>query len=255
MEIAPQVRLGPLSQVVARDARWDDPYPAWQSYADELEKLCEFLVQARQFERYLPRLRGRKKERNSALNEIRLAWHFQSADVPIISWEPRGQDECAGEFLLGLQSGQRIFVEVKGPTWEAELSQDERLAGRIRGPKYINGEGRAFDNSEWIRFAIDKAYPKFDSGSPNLVIIADDLFVSLQHGTDMFAGKALYEARYGAYFSNKGYERLGGAGVFWTNSADSGVLYDLRLYINTYALESCRLPDLFVRDFGGQAVS
>lgn len=254
MPIPQNIRLGPLAQVVAQDARWEDDYPACQVYADELEVLCQFLQQEGQFERHLPRFRARKKERNSALNEIRIALHFRASGLSVVEWEPTGQKGTTGEFSIGCTPGQRIFVEVKSPTWEAELSQEERSGGRTQQPKYLNGEGRAFDNSDWIRFAVDKAYPKFSPDYPNLLVIADDLFVSLCHGTDMFAGKALYDKKHNGYFTRTEYVNLGGVAVFWEEIQGASVSYTLLLYVNPKPLESAELPDEFVLKFHGQTL-
>jgi hypothetical protein len=48
-----------------------------------------------------------------------------------------------GEYLIDTPEGQHVFVEVKSPGWEGELSDEERTAGRAKQPKYQQEEGGA----------------------------------------------------------------------------------------------------------------
>jgi hypothetical protein len=253
MIIPRNVKTGPLSRCVSNGAEWDDGYPVYQVYADELERLCTYLDQEGKLERFRPRLRARNRERDSALNEIRVAFYFHSQDFPVVEWEPPGQGGKTGEFqIASLPQGDKVFIEIKGPTWESELSQSERLAGRTHQPKYLNAEGRWFDNSEHIRFAIDKAYKKFSPIQANLLVIADDLSVSLRHGTSIFVEQALYDTRRNGYFTRDAYRNLGGVGVFWTDVESDAVAYQLQVFVNNNALAATKLQQEFVERFAGQ---
>lgn len=72
------VKLGPLSSHLVANAHWDGPdeYPAWQKFADELEGLLTFAKQHKQYEAYFSRLFSRTRERDAALDELRVALYF-----------------------------------------------------------------------------------------------------------------------------------------------------------------------------------
>lgn len=86
------VRLGPFTSAVVAGSRWvsGDEFPAWQVWADEVEKVLAFGLSQRQFERYLPELHGGHSQRDSALMELRVAFYFHRNDFPIKEWRPVG---------------------------------------------------------------------------------------------------------------------------------------------------------------------
>ncbi|HLW78363.1 MAG TPA: hypothetical protein VKU44_02090 [Terriglobia bacterium] len=75
------------------------------------------------------------------------------------------------------------------------------------------------------------------------MIIADDLFVGLQHGTDVAAEMALYEKRSQGCFTDERYANLGGVGIFWIENDGQRICYEMRLFLNPHALPSTLLPD------------
>ena len=76
------------------------------------------------------------------------------------------------------QGGETVFVEVKGPSWKGELTEEERLAGRTQFAKYPNGTGEARAiNLEPLRYVIaEKALPKLAPSRINLIVVIDDFF-------------------------------------------------------------------------------
>lgn len=113
----------------------------------------------------------------------------------------------------------RICCEVKSPGWESELTKKELKKGgqgRRGKPKYLPHEVRFFAPWASIRHAIKKAYPKFLPNSKNLIIVKDDLFVSiLDFPTKTPIDIALYEetGQYDnekGYFANSDYKNVGG---------------------------------------------
>lgn len=253
------VTLGPLSSTVADGSSWlgADEFPSSQLWADELERVLAFASGRGGFERCLGDLRGSASQRDSALAELRVAFYFDRNGFRLTEWKPRGANLKEGEYCIVSPSGQDIFVEVKSPGWEGELLQTERLAGRTALPKYINAEARAVDRAGPIRFAVGKAYSKFAENKKNLLVVADDLFLGLQHRTDIPAHRALYahdpDPEQAGCFANASYDRLGGVGIFWVCKAlDGPVSYEMRLFVNPFA-SSCSLPSDFVQAFRGTA--
>jgi hypothetical protein len=228
-------------------AQWrgQNAFPSSQHWADEVERVFAFAVARDRFGAYLPRLRGRWKEFTSALAELRVAFYLDRNQFRVTGWEPIGARGVRGEgeFLVTGPSGISTFVEVKSPGWEGELSQDERIGGRKNQPKHLYCEARAVGPWERVQFEVEKAYKKFIPGKPNLLVIADDLFVSLEHATDLQMGMALYEKRNNACFSDNKYENLGAVGAFWPVNDGREIWYELKLYVNANVLKSSSVPE------------
>ncbi|MDP2605534.1 MAG: hypothetical protein Q8S00_23580 [Deltaproteobacteria bacterium] len=175
-----EVKLGPLTRTVLDGAVWRDEskYPAFQVWADEAERLFAFLEAQGVFKRFLPRLRAREREKTAALAEARAGFFFHRNGFRILRWEPEEVPGHPGDLDLQWQESEPIFVEVKGPDWEGELTEAERRAGRKDLPKYINAEARAIAPQDRVLYAITKALPKLAERRANLVVVVDDLFVS-----------------------------------------------------------------------------
>jgi hypothetical protein len=145
--------------------------------------------------------------------------------------------------------GQPVFVEVKSPGWEAELSLDEIKAGRTKAPKYVQGDGRSV--APWLqtRECVKRAYHKFTDNQPNLLLIADDFHVSLANDLEqvkigLFETNPVLGGEPG-YFTNSAYERLSGVGLFASHliSDRIAVEYSLIVLANPFALNDTRLPE------------
>jgi hypothetical protein len=172
------VKIGPLTRAVLNGAVWSEnsEFPAFQVWADEIDGVLSFLVVQEVFDRFLPRLRAR--ERDGALAEARAGFFFHRNGFRIIRWEPEEVHNHPGDLDIQWRTSEPIFIEVKGPGWEGELSEVERQAGRLNHPKYINAEGRAIAPAEHLLFAVSKALPKLSESRINLIVVVDDLFVS-----------------------------------------------------------------------------
>jgi hypothetical protein len=185
--------------------------------------------------------------------ELRVALYLKVNGFPVAEWSPVGTGGREGEFVVEGTAKKRVFVEVKGPEWQSEIPKDELKAGRSRQPKYIDMECRSIPPPyKAIQFAIDKAYGKLRDNIPNLLVVADDLIVSLEHETDFEAEAALYsDSPTGpGYFTDRRYEKLGGVGVFWVRFGRVWVSeykrsrpdYQMRLFLNPNALSATALP-------------
>lgn len=176
------VNLGPRTKDLLARSTWSqaNPYPAHQSWADECEQLLAFLDGEGVFNQFLPRISANEWE--GALAEARSAFYLKTKGFQITDWQPRAKPEIPGDLEIQWHDTERIFVEVKGPGWESELTQEELRAKRQRQPKYINAEARVVDPYESIAYAIGKAVPKFVTTRPNLVVVSDDFFFSPLEG-------------------------------------------------------------------------
>src|SRR5947209_6902072 len=103
------VILGPLTTQLRAKAKWHDQYPAWQAYADECERLLEFLRGQKETQRFWPRLCSKKQQRDEALNEIRVAHYLGSIGYPVVAWEPIDAPQHNVEFSISLGSTSMAF--------------------------------------------------------------------------------------------------------------------------------------------------
>lgn len=245
--------FGPAARRLISPGRWTDQYPATPAYAKELDVLLSFADAEGRLPQFIPRLESKNTQRDEALDELRVAYLLHHSGFPVTQWEPPGLNGKVGEYLIGTPEGQHVFVEVKSPGWEGELSDEQRNAGRAKQPKYQRVEGGALNNWEPLRkcIASEKTYPKFAPTQPNLLVIADDLKVPLLESPKQ-VGVALYadDDRYGGekgYFTSAKFENLGGVGIFRAleevSSAIHSVEYQFRLFDNPCALPSVKLPD------------
>jgi hypothetical protein len=128
---------------------------------------------------------------------------------PIKEWEPNGQDKTKGDFLIDV-NGTKVFCEVKSPSWESELSEEEKKNERKKEGKYVEkAEVRSFATWEKIRFTIEKAYRQLPSDVPTLLIIIDDLFCPIlatpanQIDIALYSETTLYGERRGFFYDKE----------------------------------------------------
>jgi hypothetical protein len=99
-----------------------------------------------------------------------------------------------GDLEIVWRDTEPIFLEVKCPRWEGELTDEEIRTGRTQRPKYINAEGRPIDPAERVIYVVGKALPKFSPIRVNLAVVVDDLFVSpLDFPSDVVCGRIARE--------------------------------------------------------------
>jgi hypothetical protein len=249
------LRLGPVARKLISPDKWTDDYPATEAYSKELDVLLQFADEKPDcLKRFVPNIESKNTKRDEALNELRLAYLLENLGFPVIGWDPPGLGNKIGEFLLDSPEKIQIFTEIKSPGWESELTPAEIQAGRTKLPKYIDLEGRAVGNWEVVHRCISspKTYPKFTNNQSNLLIIADDLKLSLHESLFQVEG-ALYapKARYGVegFFTTNQYENIGGLGVFYPVSTGSrdGLEYRFIVFENHCALPATKLPQSLLK--------
>jgi hypothetical protein len=232
---------------MAKGAAWRkiDDFPACQEWADEVETVLSPLEEHGQFDRYLPRLQ--KMERDETLAEARVSYFLLHKGFRIVSWEPMAESGHPGEFEIQWKNDPPIFVEVKAPGWEGELSEEEKRIPRRNKWKLRRGV-RSVNPIERVLYAARKATQeqrKFSPDRPNLLVVADDLFRSpvtvplntliplVQQGLIAFS-------------------RLGGILLF--NAVCHNVVeYRARLIVNPAADPRCTLPPIAINILSSKA--
>jgi len=179
------IKLGPLMRTMADGACWisQDDYPAGQAWTDEGERILSHLQIHGRLEKALPNLRADKRHRDAAMAEARIAYWFTRNGFKITEWEPKVTNQ-PGDLEVRWQQTTPIFAEIKHPTWESELSEEERDAGRKDQPQHINAETRSFDTDGSLEYSVRKSLGKFSPDRPNLVVVSANLFVMPTDGTD-----------------------------------------------------------------------
>jgi len=239
------VRLAPLTRTISHDASWrgQDDFPANQIWADEVERILSFLESQCQFDRFLPKLRGKVTQRDGALAEARVAFFFFRNGFNILSWEPKGAGTYLGDIAIQWRELPGVFVEVKGPRWEGELDESELRGHRRSQPRYLNAEARWADPVGKLMEAVEKALPKFPDSRPNLLVVVDDmLFVSILEWPKNIIVPSVAERLAAGKFSI-----IGGILVFNTVCYGQEIVYRTLFIENGECHPKCRLPRPMVK--------
>ncbi len=261
----------PLLHCVAQGAAWagQDEFPGSVG-ADLLEGWLQFIACKGELGRFHHRLRtSTKEQRDETFTELGCAFFLErELGLPIIGWEPSGVAGTKGEFLVALPDGRQMFVEVKSPGWEAEITRTEPAtvaAARLSQPKYPGVEAFFSGAEAPIVAAVKKAYRKFPDTTPTLLLIFDDERVPLaEMCLDDVLG-ALYEKHIpgekdpadptkdkedGPFFDSR-FGRLGAVGVLnYGYASRPGALHFL-LFRNPHSTAAVAVPR---EAFPGRAV-
>ena len=219
------------------------------SWKKEIDKWLVFIENKGELKRFIPRLtKVDNNKRDEALAEISSAYLLENElNFVVTGWEMPTKNNKNVDFVIE-EKVNEIFCEVKSPGWEGELSKKEIMEGRKDQRKYIPSECRFFGHWKNIRYAIKKAYPKFLSNCKNLVIIQDDLFVSiLDFPTKTPIAIALYEetGQYNnekGYFANSDYENVGGI-LFIDINPTNSKKYKIKFFPNENSKMPFIIPD------------
>jgi len=121
------VRLGPVARKLLSPDVWTDGYPGPEAYVKELDVLLKFADDKACLSKFVPNLEARNKQRDEALNELRLAYLLDSLNFPVVQWDPPGLNGKIGEFLL--DSPEKI--QSKAPAGRANyLRHRSKWVGR-----------------------------------------------------------------------------------------------------------------------------
>jgi hypothetical protein len=166
-----------LAEMISRKLWQGDEaqYVPVQEYIEEIISLLNFLCKHQQYEKYASRFLGKYTQVNGALAEVRVSYFLEKIGFIIVEWEPPGAGNHEGEFIVKTGDSSKIFVEVKAPTWEGELTDEEKIGERKKQMKNLHAEARFVDPVSLIKKAIDKAAPKFKDDQLNLLAVASYL--------------------------------------------------------------------------------
>jgi hypothetical protein len=239
-------RLGPVARKLLNPDAWTGGYPGPETYSRELDALLHYANQRGYLGRFSPNLESIDRQRDKALNELRIAYLFEHLGFSIQQWDPPGANRKIGEFIMVSPEGQPVFVELKSRGWESELTDAQKQAGLARSTKWNVWRGGAIGNWRAVHECIKapNCYPKFLPTCPNLLVIADDLRVPLA-ATDFHVEAALYgEAQFyeeDGYFTTSRFENLGGLATFNSSTDGRAMEYEISVYENPMALSATKV--------------
>jgi hypothetical protein len=135
-----------------------------QEYMNEVEKWLQFFeVKGWLTESLKKRLRTATSWSSfyAKINELRAGYFFEKKLQFVLNeYESPTINGKNAEFK-GKINGEEVFIEVKSPL------------------KFERSSGGSFDSSEEVREVLEKAIKQLPSGSMNIVVLSDDLDVSL----------------------------------------------------------------------------
>jgi len=220
-----------------------------ESWKNEIEKWLLYINNKKELDRYLPRLtKMNSRKINEALAEISSAYLLEvKFNIKVTDWDVHTIRDQNVDFTIDLYS-KDVYCEVKSPSWQSELSDEEKLGIRKVQGKYKKNEVRFFGHWTNIRYAIKKAYPKFLSNCYNLVIIQDDLIVpilsfpnNMQIEIALFEKQGIYDNEKGVFIGND-YENVGGVFFIDINPSNQERIYKYKFVGNPNALKRYSLP-------------
>lgn len=210
-----------------------------QALIEDLTLVLNHLEKHQQIEKYIPRFKGKQTQVIGALAESRISYFLEQNGFKICTWEPAGAGNYEGDFTVQLGNLPQIFVEVKAPTWEGELTREELLGERKLQPKYLHAEARFADPVSLIVGAIEKALPKFEKNKINLLAVGGYLsFLSpFEIPRNIFEPKINYE------LSKINIEYLGGIFILDSGNWGNGIQYKSYYIRNPVVQSISSLPE------------
>lgn len=140
--------------------------------------VCIHAIDPRYYSRAKTRVVQDTLKQEEVLAEIRSIYFLQKNGCTITALEPGRVDLTFTDV-----AGTEWYAEVKCPSYvqeifERDLSRADKFA-RKQQPKFINEEGFSFDFTSRYPDPIGKSVAQFEPGNNNLLIISDNLFMSL----------------------------------------------------------------------------
>lgn len=258
------VQLGPLTRLLLSDARWRsaDAFPAWQVWADDIERVLTFLQNEDRLGAFLAMIRSMRtpQHRDACLAEARAAFYLHRNGFQIMEWEPAGEGTTRGDLTISCLGSHNVFVEVKQPGWQGErlprrrselrsLTPEarERCHARMKQEKYINMEGGAVSSHIAAMDVVRRnALPKLTDKMPNLVVVVDDLTVT-PVGLPSLRGSVRREFSKPDHDPDDAddtytYERVGGVFFLHPEGDNDSIDYRADFVDNPGVLPACALP-------------
>jgi hypothetical protein len=267
------VSLGPLTSVLLSGAKWrgQDAFPAWQTWADDVETVLEFLALQNRLPTFLGIIQKARsaQHRDALLAEARGSFHLHRHGFRILEWEPLGEGTSRGEVLASLGSSPAVFVEVKQPSWQGEylpltiadqkrLSAEERAArlARMKQPRFLPDvcEGGAVGSHHFSMGVVRRnALPKFSDRQPNLALVVDECMVT-PVGLPSLAEFVREEFAHPAHDpldpeDRYTYERLGGVLFLHPELSGARLEYNIDFVENPHVIPACALPPAVIATF------
>jgi len=268
--------IGPFTKQFMSGATWSgqDDFPCLQPMADDVENVLKFLDGEKFLDVFSVQTKKQPNpgKRDELFAEARVAYFLYTNGFKVFGWHTKGAGNKEGEFNISFGSSPNIFVEVKAPGWQGEISwminanpnhtpqNLQRLKDRRKQPKFIPGaaEGCASPpHLDCMNVVRKNVLPKLMNTCPNLAIVVDNCFLT------PVGHFSLHEDVHEEYMNpardpndpedKYDYDLLGGVLFlnlnFGPNRSGSGVDYNMNFVENQNALPACSLPADVIKHF------
>jgi hypothetical protein len=245
-----------LLQQIRNGSRWEgkDDFPSCKEWEEEVKKWLVFINDEGVFNGYLSRLRDNASQRDSAISEIAIAYFMsRKKGLQIVEWFPKGSNKKRGEFVIDMCRKQ-VWCEVKAPGWESDFVKEGSFSKRLKNPKHVIGECRSVDDTDKIKYTIEKSYIKIPNNKATLLIIADDFMIPLSERVygNLVIDRSLFykkckpphhDDREEGCFVTDRYKNLSGLATFNVEKQNGNceIQYCFNLYRNPFAVNNLLL--------------
>jgi hypothetical protein len=268
--------IGPLTQRFMSGATWSglDDFPSPQEMADDVENVLTFLTREKFLDAFSAQAKKQPnpRKRDELFAEARAAYYLAMNGFKVFDWHASGASGKEGEFKISLGSSPDIFVEVKAPGYQGEISSMidanpkhthqnfQSLKDRRKQPKFISGVKEGFaiaPHLDCMSVVRKKVLPKLMNTCPNLAVVIDNCFIT-PVGNFSLVEDVQKEYMNPARDPNDpedkyDYNLLGGVLFLNLNSgpdgSERGVDYNVSFAQNPNALPACSLPAEVIAHF------
>jgi len=261
--------IGPFTQQFMSGATWNgqDDFPGLQEMANDVEDVLIFLDRESLLGAFSAQANKQPnpRKRDELFAEARAAYFLATNGFKVVGWHTSGAGNKEGEFNISLGGSPNIFVEVKAPGYQGEISwminanpkhespNLQHLKDRRKQPKFITGAAEGFalaPHLDCMNVVRKNVLPKLMNTCPNLAIVVDDCFITpvghfslVEDVQREFANpvrdpndpedKYDYNLLGGVLFLNLN---------FGPDRSGKGVDYNMNFVENQNALPTCSLP-------------
>jgi hypothetical protein len=185
--------IGTLTQQFMSGATWSgkDDFPGLQPMADDVENVLKFLDEEKILNEFS--LQAKKQptpsKRDELFAEARAAYFLYINGFKVSGWHTKGTGNKEIEFKISLGCTPEIFVEVKAPGWQGEISwminanpnhtptNLQYLKDRRKQAKFIPCKVEGYASAphhDCMNVVRKNVLPKLMNTCPNLAIIVDN---------------------------------------------------------------------------------
>jgi hypothetical protein len=165
---------------------YNDGFGCWPVWNQEIEKWLANaeVINKNHYFKQKNRIKA-QKQRDELLGEYKAIYFIsKKLKLRVLKIEPRLLNGHRNDFLFKDKANINWHVEVKTPSWQAEVFNDTNLSlvekiARKNKPQFINAEGHAVSVQEAVEFSVKHSLNQFEPNNNNLLLICPNMFSDL----------------------------------------------------------------------------